>query len=297
MKENGIMLEEEGFETEVILENEGTLIYPEIEDLLITPTTERQIFDHKNSYGYDTVIVDAVQLQNKAVVATGTQQIISADDEYFGLDQVIVEPIQPIPVKPQFISFYNCRLSNIDETLKQIDTSNITDMHYMFYMSSLTSINLSNFDTSNVTLFDSMFASCSNLTSVNLSNFDISNAIDISSMFSSTKKLTQLDLSHFIAPNVTNTRYMFNSCSELTYIDLSNLTFENVTDIRNMFNDCKKLMYIDLRSADFSKVTTSTSAFYNVPTSCEIIVKDQKAKDFILSVKSSMKNIKLVSEL
>ena len=42
--------------------------------------------------------------------------------------------------------------------LKYINTSNITDMRYMFYnCSSLTSLDVSNFDTSNVTNMDSMF--------------------------------------------------------------------------------------------------------------------------------------------
>ena len=297
MKENGIMLEEEGFETEIILENEGTLIYPEIEDLLITPTTERQIFDHKNSYGYDTVIVDAVQLQNKIVVPNEEKQIINADDGYFGLGQVVVENIQPAPLKPQHISFTRCKLSNIDETLRCIDTSNLTTMNQMFYMTSLTSIDLSNFNTSNVTNFESMFGSSSKLTSLDVSSFDTTKSTTFRSMFSDLGNITDLDLSNFEGVNVTDTSYMFNYCGKLTRIDLSKFTFENVTNITSMFYNCDKLMYLDIRSADFSKVTTMQTVFYDVPSTCEIIVKDQSAKDFIKKIYSNLKNVKMVSEL
>ena len=41
--------------------------------------------------------------------------------------------------------------------------------------SSLTSLNLSNFNTKNVTNMSSMFSECSSLTSLNLSNFNTNN--------------------------------------------------------------------------------------------------------------------------
>ena len=43
------------------------------------------------------------------------------------------------------------------------------------YCSSLTSLDLSNFNTNNVTKMNSMFSYCSSLTSINLSNFNTKN--------------------------------------------------------------------------------------------------------------------------
>ena len=45
--------------------------------------------------------------------------------------------------------------------------------------SSLTSLNLSNFNTNNVTNMDSMFNKCSSLTSLNLSNFNTNNVTNM----------------------------------------------------------------------------------------------------------------------
>ena len=57
-------------------------------------------------------------------------------------------------------------------------------MSYMFYYcSSLTSLNLSNFNTNNVTNMSYMFYNCSSLTFLNLSNFNTNNVNNMSYMF------------------------------------------------------------------------------------------------------------------
>ena len=55
----------------------------------------------------------------------------------------------------------------------------------MFYnCTSLKSLNLSNFNTKNVTDMYRMFYNCSSLISLDLSNFNTNNVTDINSMFS-----------------------------------------------------------------------------------------------------------------
>ena len=59
----------------------------------------------------------------------------------------------------------------------------------MFYQcSSLTSLNLSNFNTNNVNNRYAMFSECSSLTSLNLSNFNTNNVTNMSGMFDDLKK-------------------------------------------------------------------------------------------------------------
>ena len=53
-----------------------------------------------------------------------------------------------------------------------------------------------------------MFEFCSSLTSLNLSNFNTSNVVDMESMFSNCGSLTSLDLSNFKTSNVVDMRYM-----------------------------------------------------------------------------------------
>lgn len=65
--------------------------YPYLENLEITPTAEQQIFTHPDSYGYNEVKVDAINLQDKSVTPTQAQQIIFADIGYSGLNNVKIE--------------------------------------------------------------------------------------------------------------------------------------------------------------------------------------------------------------
>ena len=134
--------------------------------------------------------------------------------------------------------------------LSSFDTSNVTNMYYMFYScSGLTSLDLSNFDTSNVTNMSSMFGSCRSLTSLDISKFDTSNVTNMSSMFGSCRSLTSLDLSNFDTSNVTRMEYMFYICTNLTSLDLSSFDTSMVTHMDGMFNGCSKLSKIKCKQA------------------------------------------------
>ena len=101
-----------------------------------------------------------------------------------------------------------------------------------------------------------MFSSCGSLTNLDLRSFDTSNVTSMDNMFQSSSKLTSLDLSSFKTGKVTNMEWMFSACRSLTHLDLSNFDFTNVTSYDRMFVD--------------------------VPDNCEILVKDEAAKTWII---------------
>lgn len=103
-------------------------------------------------------------------------------------------------------------------------------MQQMFSQcSSLTSLDVSNFDTSKVRTMEGMFASCSSITNLDLSNFNTSGVTDMESMFAYCKNLTHLDLSSFDTTKVSNTRQMFRAAI--------------MTDLLVQTNDPKLLAY------------------------------------------------------
>ena len=140
--------------------------------------------------------------------------------------------------------FVDCfSLSRLD--LSNFNTANVTSMSSMFCCcSSLTSIDMSNFNTTNVTKMYDMFYGCYNLKSLDLSNFNTAKVTYMSGMFLGCSDLKSLDLSNFNTANVTNMRRMFLGCSSLTSLDLSNFNTENVTDMDGMFNGCSDLTTI-----------------------------------------------------
>ncbi|EOE6411226.1 BspA family leucine-rich repeat surface protein [Enterococcus hirae] len=110
----------------------------------------------------------------------------------------------------------NNDLTNVTEIegLSQLDTSNVTDMRYMFFgMSSVTGLDVSSFDTSNVTNMYDMFYNLSRVTSLDVSGFDTSKVTNMYGMFNGMSNLTSLDLSSFDTSNVTSMPYMFTNTS------------------------------------------------------------------------------------
>ena len=138
----------------------------------------------------------------------------------------------------------------------------VVNMYKMFNgCESLTSLDVSNWNTSNVTNMNNMFDFCTSLTSLDVSNFDTSNVTDMGGMFAACESLTSLDLSNFDTSNVTNMNYMFTGCNSLTSLDVSNWDTSNVTDMHNMFTDCNSLTSLDVSNFDTSNVTDMDGMF------------------------------------
>ena len=160
---------------------------------------------------------------------------------------------------------YCSNLISLD--LSRFDTSNVTDMYSMFSnCSKLTSLDLSKVDTSNVTDMRSMFNNCTSLTSLDLNNFDTSKVMNMSYMFSYCTSLTSLNLNNFDTSKVMNMSSMFYNCSNLTSLDVSKFDTSNVTNMNNMFRECRNLKAINLRGKFSTKSLTSCSNIFTSTT-------------------------------
>ena len=157
--------------------------------------------------------------------------------------------------------FYDMRNFTI-LNLSNFDTSQVTNMQYMFSdMTKLTTLDLSNFDTSKVTDMKYMFNEMYGLTSLNLSSFNTSNVTDMSCMFAHMFSLTSLNLSNFNTSKVTNMGAMFYDMPSLTSLDLSNFNTSNVTNMGWMFafNGSEKI-YVN-NDFNTSKLTSFSNMF------------------------------------
>ena len=193
--------------------------------------------------------------------------IITGDGDYISKDWLVyASNIKEAKITVHNITnisgmFRGCSsLTSLD--LSNFDTSNVTGMSSMFSgCSGLTSLDLSNFDTHNVMNVDNMFSGCSSLTSLNLSKFDTSKVRYMDNMFSECSNLTSLDLSNFDTSNVMDMYNMFRGCSGLTSLDLSNFNTSNVTSMKNMFWECSGLIRLNLSNFNTSNVTDMSSMF------------------------------------
>ena len=152
--------------------------------------------------------------------------------------------------------------------LSDWDTSNVTNMANIFgRCSSLSYLNISGWDTSNVTSMSNMFVLCKNLHSLDVSHFNTSKVTAMDYMFNDLN-IDSLDVSHFNTSKVTNMNYMFYGCRELTYLDVSHFNTNNVLTMSNMFNYCRLLKSLNVSNFDTSNVTNMEGMFKN----CESLV-------------------------
>ncbi len=151
-------------------------------------------------------------------------------------------------------------LTSLD--VSRFDTQKVTDMRMMFIgCSGLTNLDVSGFDTQNVKYMGDMFCDCSGLTNIDVRRFNTQNVTDMNRMFSGCIGLTSLDVSSFNTQNVTDMAMMFYRCSGLTSLDLTNFNTQNVTNMRKMFGDCSGLTSIDLSSFNTQNVTNMRGMF------------------------------------
>ena len=143
-----------------------------------------------------------------------------------------------------------------------IDTSNVTDMSYMFYnCQRLEYVNASIFDTDNVTDMSYMFSYCRDIQNLDLSSWNVSKVENMSHMFSQSNHIVQLDLSNWDTSNVTDMSYMFEDCEILPSIDLSHFNTSNVTDMSYMFGKCWRMQNLDLSTWNVGKVENMSNLF------------------------------------
>ena len=147
-----------------------------------------------------------------------------------------------------------------------IDVSLLTSLNYFFQQcSSLVEVDLSDWNTGNVTNMQSMFDECKELQSVgDLSNWDVSKVTNMNRIFYKCQSLQNLNLSDWNIGNITSLYNMFCECNLLQSIgDLSNWDVSKVTNIGNMFEDCKSLQNLNLSGWNTGNVKTMDYVFYD----------------------------------
>ncbi|WP_295092958.1 BspA family leucine-rich repeat surface protein [Ruminococcus sp.] len=188
-----------------------------------------------------------------------------------GTDRMKVEHIvaEEGTVLPEDCSYFCISMPNLKSVdLKNADSSNVTDMSYMFALWDdsywlLSYVDVSGFDTSKVTDMTGMFRFYHGA-ELDVSSFDTSNVTNMSGMFCDCEVLSSIDVSGFDTRNVTDMSAMFGSCYELEYLDLSNFDTSNVTDMKNMFSNCRNIETIIVGAGWSTKsVKISSNMFRN----------------------------------
>ena len=124
----------------------------------------------------------------------------------------------------------------------------------------LTSVDFTNFNTSNVTSMDYFFNYCVKLETANIALLDTSNVTNMSRMFALCNKVHDLDFSSWDTHSLTNMDEMFLEVRYDGTLDLTALDVSHVASMKSIFSQMM-VDTLDLTGWDVSKVTKGYETF------------------------------------
>ena len=220
---------------------------------------EWDIESHTNVISWNNMSEDGWGVR-KTDNSAPSNEIVSAPCTYIN-DKAVVS-------YSNMFNIYTNQAKKLD--LSNFNTSNVTDMSYMFASSQATTLDLSNFNTSKVTSMGGMFQS-SKIVNLDLSSFDTSNVTDMNWMFKDSQASVIKGLNNFNTSKVTSMGGMFEN-SKIEILDLSNFDTSKVTDSHNMFKGNINLKTIYASSKFNTSAITSNFNSRDMFTGCTNLV-------------------------
>ena len=153
----------------------------------------------------------------------------------------------------------------------------------MFYQcDKIIEINLSKFNTSQVTDMSNMFAWCGLLSSLDISNIDTSKVINMGYIFYRCTDLNSLNLSNFNTLKVNNSALMFAE-SAFIYLNLSSFDMTNVRAINRMFYGSIEYVYFKIAKIYINNIVNNpNNPELLISTSSNSIIACENGNDFLM---------------
>lgn len=208
--------------------------------------------------------------------------------------------------------FRNLRRMTSIEGLDNLNTSEVTNMSYMFLnCTRMPDVHISGWDVDNVTTTKGMFSNCKTITNDSglfpyLSIKDMSYMYDgcsnlkwisldceqitnLCAMVRNCTSLTSFNINDF-GPNVADMSEMFSGCSSLKEIEFpKEFNSINVTDMHRMFFNCEQLENFEFGQNFFTNNVTDMSEMFSGCDSLRYL--NEAYKGFITENVTSMHNL------
>lgn len=193
--------------------------------------------------------------------------------EYTYIDKIDANNLDVSNVTDGSYMFYSCANST-EINVSQWNTSKIKYFDKMFSnCQSLAFLDVNNWDMISGCSLNGMF-SYSGITDIDLSKWDTSNISNLSNLFFNCTKLKQIDLHTWNTKSVSTCYWLFRGCSSLEFINIDGWNTCNVYDMDRMFGECSKLITIK----GLNKLNTSNVQFRQL-----MFISDTSLKSLDLS--------------
>lgn len=155
--------------------------------------------------------------------------------------------------------------------LSQWDTSMMTDVFGMFWnWAALRSVNFDGWTMKSVRRASGMFENCTALRYIDVSSWQMTSLQNADYMFSCCTNLEILDVSSWDLSELIAGSYMFRNCWFLRELDTSKWNLSNIKSTNVMFQNCSRLRKLDFRNSTFRKVENANGMFYGVDSLQEL---------------------------
>ena len=178
---------------------------------------------------------------------------------------------------PYVSNYLGCRVCKYIQSFDVLNVAPNTLNYACSYSNKLVNVDVSTWNTSNVTNFDSAFRDCPIKYFKGIENIDVRRVTSFSRAFTGIDY--DMDISAWKIESATNMGAMFEnakfksvklknselncsydtilgSCYHVTNIDLSEFDASRATNIVNMFINCEAILNLDFGSLDLSGITT-----------------------------------------
>lgn len=185
-----------------------------------------------------------------------------------GCSNMVINAVdRPLITTNEFWSeFSDCTSITKIPGIKNWDITSVTEgCGYLFNnCTSLTSIDVSDWDVSNLTSLINMFRGSSLVSTGDISGWDVSNSESFLSMFADSS-ITDIDISGWDLTGADSgnafSTGIFYGCGSVQNITATNIIIGN--KINYMFQDTTGLQSLNISSSDWTSVASATSAFNN----------------------------------
>lgn len=215
-------------------------VLPKSTDIVITENGEY----NPNDYDVDAFVKVGVDVKPKLEDLTATDNGTYTPSEGFdgfGKVNVDLKGKVNLPSLPKISNKYINDEGRWEGDVF-IDTSSMTKLFSTFMDNSkLKYLDVSGWDTSNVTELGQLFRSCSSLKTIKgIENWNTSKVTNMEQVFAICSSLSELDIENWNVTSVTSMWYMFQNLN-LTSLDLSKWSVPNLTNVSEMFKSNSKL--------------------------------------------------------
>ncbi len=169
--------------------------------------------------------------------------------------------------------------------------------YYYGFNSTITIKNILALDTSNVTNMSYMFSELGVTGMLDLGSFNTSNVTNMNYMFNGAK-MSALNVVGFDTKKVTQLYYTFNGCRDLTSLNLSTFEVDSCNDFRFAWTDCYNLQQLDIRNMSLGGKSKQQKDIVSTTTAvtAKVYCKDTASKTWLIQHRFASDNIFIVGE-